>query len=242
MPFPVVPIIAAGIGAAAGIAGQASANSANRKEAQRNRDFQERMSNTQFQRGVEDMRAAGLNPALAYQQGGASSPSGSSAPPMQNVLAGLPSTASTLLQLAQQAATIDNIAAQTHKTNIEAHNAEQTLQFELPNIFQRTQLLIEQREGVSLENKALAQRLASDIRRAIAEADQAELKVKTEELNQLLTRLGIPAARAESEFFTGMGRFMPYVGGAKQLIDLIPKSLLQKGGGAGRVVNNFFRR
>lgn len=62
-----------------GVYNQISNNAAmsyNSAQAAKNRAWQEQMSNTAYQRAVEDMRKAGINPILAYQQGGASTPGG----------------------------------------------------------------------------------------------------------------------------------------------------------------------
>ena len=54
-------------------------NEFNAQEAQKNRDFQQEMSNTEYSRAVADMKSAGINPAFAMNNGGVSTPSGATA-------------------------------------------------------------------------------------------------------------------------------------------------------------------
>ncbi len=83
-----VPLMAG----AAEIAGGKMQLDEQERMAQKQMDFQERMSSTAWQRGVKDMRAAGINPMLSFMQGGASSPAGAMAP-VPNVLGGAVSSA-----------------------------------------------------------------------------------------------------------------------------------------------------
>lgn len=79
MPFPLVPIIGAGIAGISSLLGGIIANKGQQKVAREQMAFQERMSSTAYQRAMEDMKMSGLNPMLAYSQGGASSPGGAMA-------------------------------------------------------------------------------------------------------------------------------------------------------------------
>lgn len=132
MPFPIVGAALAGGSLLGGWLG----NRARAGQAQMDRDFQgaqagrqmrfqERMRNTEWQAAVADMEAAGINPALAYTQGGASSPSGASGSgskaEQQDIVANAVSSA---LQNKRLNAEISAIRAGVAKTQAETKAVE----------------------------------------------------------------------------------------------------------------------
>lgn len=111
-------VIGGGLGLLGGMLGGSETNAANAQMAENQMNFQERMSDTAYQRAVADMKAAGLNPMLAYSQGGATTPGGAMAT-MQNVLQSGISSAQSGAQIGPQ---ISNLMADTRNKEATTDN------------------------------------------------------------------------------------------------------------------------
>jgi len=106
------------LGGLFGSSGQSSANRSNERIARENREFQERMSSTAYQRAAKDLDAAGLNRILAL--GGPSSSPGGSTAVMQNKKAdigrGVTNSVASALAVKKATAEVKNIEANTKGT------------------------------------------------------------------------------------------------------------------------------
>lgn len=124
--------IGVGTSLLSGILGAQSAKEQNRQareEAQRNRNFQERLSSTAYQRSADDLQAAGLNRILALGSP-ASTPSGGQAPVVGELSEGISSaqqTAALFSNIKQQSAQARQLNAQAQMTSAqEVHERKKT--------------------------------------------------------------------------------------------------------------------
>lgn len=146
---------------------QAESNFMNAIQAQINRNFQERLSNTQYQRGVVDMQKAGINPALAMTSGAspAPTPSGATASAVsQDNGMGFGDLLNAILlplQIKSQLASIHNVEADTAKKRVEAKGQELQNQYQglvnkyYPSLTQETIDKIHADVGVAVSDASL---------------------------------------------------------------------------------------
>lgn len=97
----------------------------NSAEALANREWQEHMSSTAYQRAVEDMKKAGLNPILAFSNGGASTPGGS-AGTISGASMGLAS--SSALGISRSSGFVPNAYSSSSWSKSEWYNAAESWQ------------------------------------------------------------------------------------------------------------------
>ena len=206
----------------------------NANEAEVNRNFQAEMSNSQYQRATSDLKLAGLNPMLAYTNGGAGNISGATAAgaqasggaassgpmiPMGNsARAGIDGAmaaaqiANVQSQTKVNEATKEKIAAEVPKVKQETTNLQaglHNIKAELDKIVANKDLLIKQgyteTERYNLLN-AQKEVAKIEVQLKATQITQTEAQTKLTKVMERLQKLEIPGKQNEADFEKAMNK------------------------------------
>lgn len=186
--------------------GQHQANRTNIRIAREQMAFQERMSNTEYQRSMADLQAAGLNPMLSMMKGGgASTPPGSTAR-VENVYSGAANSANAVARVmgtALMKAQIQKTAAEADKAESEATVLKASVPYSAEAALQSVKKLTAETEAAihQVEIKRIERMSDSDIYKELQ-----PLLIKYQEFVTEMARLQIPEAKASAEFWEMMAK------------------------------------
>lgn len=164
----------------------------NKAEAERNRDFQERMANTEVQRRAADLAAAGINPVQAGNLS-AHSPAGSTAH-SSNTAGAIGGALNTGISLLNGITGLRKAMAEVRKTNSESDFLDRSFNDRLSQITSG----VASTEANTAESVIRARKHQAEIGKIGADTDRARLGIQ-------MDRLHLPGLTAESDFYKRFG-------------------------------------